>query len=412
MHPAERVARESYGKLVAYLAASSRDVAAAEDALADAFAAALATWPTRGVPDNPEAWLHAAAKRRLIDAARRRAVARLAEPRVTAITEEIEDAMREDADIPDRRLGLLFACAHPAIDPGVRTALMLQTVLGFSAEKIATAFLVDAQAMGQRLVRAKRKIRDAGVPFSIPEPDAWPTRIEAVLDAIYAAFSEGWRDADGADPERRAFAEEAIWLGRVLVSQAPEEPEALGLLALMLHLEARRSARRDAAGAYVPLKAQDVTLWNEAQIADAEALLFRAASKRRHGRFQLEAAIQSAHAARRRSGVTDWRAIVGLYDALAVLTGSPVALLNRAAALAETGDAATALAACEALRGTLGDYQPWWALRAHLLDELGRSDEAREAYGEAIAREHDAAVIRFLKEKAARAGGTVEEPPP
>lgn len=409
MHPAERVARESYGKLVAYLAAASRDVAAAEDALADAFAAALGTWAKRGVPANPEGWLYAAAKRRLIDAARHRAVVLDAEPRVAAAVEEIEDAMREDADIPDRRLGLLFACAHPVIDPGVRTALMLQTVLGFNADRIAAAFMVEPQAMGQRLVRAKRKIRDAGVSFEIPSPDEWPARIGPVLDAIYAAYAEGWRDVDGSEGAHRLFAEEAIWLGRVLVAQAPQDAEALGLLALMLHLEARRSARRSADGAYVSLKDQDVSLWDEALILDAETLLFRAVGLRMIGRFQLEAAIQSAHAARRRSGVTDWRAVVGLYDALAALTDSPVVHLNRAAALAEAGDPEGALNVCEALVATLGDYQPWWALRAHLLGLVGRDDEARVAYAEAIAREDDSAVIRFLKEKAMRGASSAEQ---
>ncbi|MDZ4777730.1 MAG: DUF6596 domain-containing protein [Alphaproteobacteria bacterium] len=402
MHPAERVARESYGKLVAYLAASSRDVAAAEDALADAFAAALGTWGKRGVPDNPEGWLYAAAKRRLIDAARHRAVVREAEPRVAAAAEEIEVAMREDVDILDRRLALMFACAHPEIDPGVRTALMLQTVLGFNADRIAAAFMVEPQAMGQRLVRAKRKIRDAGVSFEIPSPHEWPARIGPVLDAIYAAYAEGWRDGEGADAGRRAFAEEAIWLGRVLVTHAPQEPEALGLLALMLHLEARRPARRDADGAYVPLQEQDAALWDEAMIADAETLLFRAAGMRAIGRFQLEAAIQSAHAARRRSGATDWRAIVGFYDALFALTASPVVRLNRAAALAEAGDPASALRECEALADALGAYQPWWALRAHLLGVMGRSDDACVAYAEAIAREHDRAVVVHLQEKSAR----------
>jgi RNA polymerase sigma-70 factor (ECF subfamily) len=327
---------------------------------------------------------------------------------VAAAAEERDDAMREDVDIPDRRLGLMFACAHPAIDPGVRTALMLQTVLGLNADRIAAAFMVEPQAMGQRLVRAKRKIRDAGVSFEIPSPDEWPARIAPVLDAIYAAYAEGWRDADGAEGAHQLFAEEAVWLGRVLVAQAPQDAEALGLLALMLHLEARRPARRAADGAYVPLQAQDVSLWNEALIADAETLLFRAAGMRAVGRFQLEAAIQSAHAARRRSGDTDWRAIVGLYDALVKMTDSSVVRLNRAAALAEAGEPHAALGACEALAGALGDYQPWWALRAHLFDRLGRHEEARAAFAGAIARERDGAVVRFLKEKAMRVGATVE----
>lgn len=401
MHPAERIARESYGKLLAYLAAASRDVAAAEDALADAFAAALATWPTRGLPDNPEAWLHAAAKRRLIDAARRRATAKDAEPHLVAAHEELEEVMRERADIPDRRLGLLFACAHPALDEDVRTALMLQTVLGLNAERIAAAFMVEPQTMSQRLVRAKRKIRDAGVAFSIPAPEVWPERLAAVLDAIYAAFSEGWRDADGADPETRALAGEAIWLGRVLAATC-EDPEALGLLALMLHLEARRPARRTPFGAYVPLRSQDTAKWDAKLIDEAEAFLFRAAALRKPGRYQLEAAIQSAHAMRRKTGVTDWNAIIALYDGLFALTGSPVTRLNRAAALAEAGDVGAALSACEDLRAALSTYQPWWALHAHLLGRTGKIAEARAAYAEAIARERDPAVIRFLAEQSAR----------
>ncbi len=411
MEPAERVARESYGRLVAWLAARTRDVAAAEDALSEAFAAALRTWPQTGPPDNPEAWLFAAAKRRLIDAARRRAVAHAGEDRLALAMEEIEEDMAAAHDMPDRRLGLMFACAHPAIDPGVRTALMLQTVLGLNADRIAAAFLVEPAAMGQRLVRAKRKIRDSGVPFSIPEPALWPARITAVLDAIYAAFAEGWIDADGADGERRALAEEAIWLGRVLARAAPQEPEALGLLALMLHLEARRGARRDGAGAFVPLGAQDCALWNEPMIVEAERTLFAAAARRRVGRFQLEAAIQSAHAARRRLGATDWAAIVSIYDALVALTGSPVARLNRAAAQAQAAGAAAALEDLDALAGELDDYQPYWALRAHLLEAVGRDGEARAAYGEGIAREHDAAVVRYLKEKAARLTATVEDRP-
>jgi RNA polymerase sigma-70 factor (ECF subfamily) len=395
---AERVARESYGRLVALLAARTRDVAAAEDALADAFAAALRVWPAEGAPDNPEAWLFAAARRRLIDAARRRETARAGEARVALAMEEIDADMRAAIDMPDRRLGLLFACAHPAIDPGVRTALMLQTVLGFNADRIAAAFMVEPAAMGQRLVRAKKKIRDSGVPFDVPGPERWPERIGAVLDAIYAAYGEGWTESGG---ERRALADEAIWLGRVLAHNAPEEPEALGLLALMLHLEARRPARRDDAGCYVPLAEQDVSRWDVRALDEAEALLRRAAPMGRFGRFQIEAAIQSAHAARRHAGAADWPAIVTLYDALVALTESPVARLNRIAARAQAAGASAALADLEALEDTLGDYQPWWALKAHLLAGCGRTAEARAAYAEAMARESDPAVIAYLAEKSA-----------
>jgi len=257
---AERVARESYGRLLAQLAARTRDVAAAEDALADAFAAALSAWPRGQVPDNPEAWLFAAAKRKLIDAARRKRTATQSEHQILLGIEELEAEMTAH-DAPDRRLGLMFACAHPAIEDAVRTPLMLQVVLGFSAERIAAAFLVEPAAMGQRLVRAKKKIRDAGIGFDVPEPAEWRARLAAVLDAIYAAYGAGWSDPLGADPERRGLAEEAVWLARVLVGQVRDEPEALGLLALLLHLEARRPARRDADGRFVPLDEQDVGLW-------------------------------------------------------------------------------------------------------------------------------------------------------
>jgi len=394
---AERVARESYGRLVALLAARTRDVAEAEDALADAFAAALRVWPIDGAPDNPEAWLFAAARRRLIDGARRAATAKAGEARIVGAMEEIAADMQGAADIPDRRLGLMFACAHPAIEPGVRTALMLQTVLGLSAERIAAAFLIEPAAMSQRLVRAKQRIRYSGSPFEIPPPEHWPARIGAVLDAIYAAYGEGWTETTG---ERRALSEETMWLGRVLAHTAPDEPEAVGLLALMLHLEARRPARRDAEGRYVPLAEQDNTLWDSVKIDEAERLLLRAAPMGRFGRYQLEAAIQSAHAARATTGRTDWVTILALYEALVALTQSPVAKLNRAAALAQAGGAATALGELDALAAELADYQPYWALRAHLLSDVGRLVEARDAYAAAIARERDPAVIAFLQAKA------------
>lgn len=398
---AERAARESYGRLLALLAARTRDVAAAEDALADAFAAALRVWPQGGAPDNPEAWLFAAARRRLIDGARRAATAKAGEARLMEAMEEIDADMRDAIDTPDRRLGLMFACAHPAIDPGVRAALMLQTVLGLTAERIAAAFMVEPSAMGQRLVRAKKKIRDSGVPFDVPGPDRWADRVGPVLDAIYAAYGEGWTESGG---DRRAMADEAIWLGRVLAHNAPEEPEALGLLALMVHLEARRPARRDDAGRYVPLAEQDTARWDARAIDEAETLLRRAAPMGRFGRYQIEAAIQSAHAARRHAAGIDWPAILTLYDALVALTDSPVAKLNRIAARAQAAGASAALADLDALAAALGEYQPWWALKAHLLAGCGRLGEARIAYAEAAKRESDPAVVAFLEERAAAIG--------
>ena len=396
---AERVARESYGRLLALLCARTRDVAAAEDALADAFAAALTAWPRVGAPDNPEAWLFAAARRKLIDAARRAQTAALGEAEIVRGIEELEAEMTA-RDMPDRRLGLMFACAHPAIEESARTPLMLQTVLGFSAERIASAFFVESAAMSQRLVRAKKRIRESGAAFDVPTPEAWPARMNAVLDAIYAAFTSGWSDPLGGDPARRGLAEEAIWLGRVLASQAPDEAEALGLLSLMLHLEARRPARRDNAGRFVPLDEQDMALWRYDLIAEAEHILRDAANLNHAGRYQLEAAIQSAHVSRAWRGEIDWDAIVLLYQALGELTGSPVAQLNAAAAIARRDGPLAGYEAAEAAGASfplLREYQPYWALMADLCAKLGRADAARVAYDEAIARERDGSVVAFLK---------------
>src|SRR5271169_1090454 len=332
---AARVARESYGKLVAYLAAASRDVPGAEDALADAFASALAVWPNQGVPMNPEGWLAKAARRRLIDAARRRRTADHASDALELIDAELKEAADAQDGIPDRRLALMFACANPAIEESVRAPLMLQTILGLDAAAIASAFLVSPAAMGQRLSRAKAKIRLAGVPFKIPEREDLPERLGVALEAIYAAFSHGWAEAFSDDPRGRNLAEEAIWLGRVVVSLAPTEPEAMGLLALMLYAHARREARRDNLGRYVPLSEQDTASWDQAAIGEAEGLRGAAGALGAPGRFQLEAAVQSVHTARRLTGTTDWEAIAAFYDALFALTASPVVAVNRAAAIAQ-----------------------------------------------------------------------------
>lgn len=401
---AERVARESYGRLLALLAARTRDVATAEDALADAFAAALTAWPRTGAPGNPEAWLFAAARRKLIDAARRAKTAVEGEAEIVRGLEEIEAEMRAEKT-PDHRLGLMFACTHPAIEESVRTPLMLQTVLGFSAERIGEAFLVEPAAMSQRLVRAKKKIRDARIAFETPPAQAWADRFGAVLDAIYAAYGAGWSDPLGADPERRGLAEEAIWLGRVLAAQLPREPEVLGLLALMHHLEARRPARRDVEGRFVPLDEQDPASWRREAMSEAETLLRTASKADRIGRYQLEAAIQSVHAARADAKAVDWDALVTLYEALGRLTGSPVAYLNAVAATARRDGPESCVALVDDLAGrfpALRSYQPFWALKADLLARLGRTEEARTAYDEAIARETDTAVIRFLSERRAR----------
>ena len=400
---AEAVARRSYGKLVALLAARTRDVAGAEDALSDAFAAALVAWPASGVPSTPEAWLLTVARRKWIDATRRRRSAEDASGHLGLMAEEIEAAAAGESQLPDERLSLMFACAHPAIDPGIRAPLVLQTVLGFDAAAIGSAFLVSPAAMGQRLVRAKKKIREAGIPFQVPERADLPARLEAVLDALYAAFSEGWSDPTGTEVRRRNLAEEGIWLGRLVASLLPEEPEALGLLALMLYAQARRAARRDAQGAYVPLAEQDPAAWDTPLVEEAEGLLSRASGLPGTGRYQLEAAVQSAHVVRRLTGRSDWAAIERIYDALLAMTGSPVVAINRAIAVAETRGPAAGLEALDALAGDLrlADYQPYWAARAGLLARTGAGASADAAYQRAIGLESDPAVRHFLEQRRA-----------
>jgi len=393
---AARVARESYGRLVAFLAARTRDVAGAEDALGEAFAAALRMWPVDGVPDNPDAWLLTVARRRQTDAIRRRQTRTAGEVHVKLITDEIEDASQAPDAIPDRRLALMFACAHPAIERGMRAPLILQTILGMTAEDISAAFLIPPATMGQRLVRAKARIKDAGIPFAIPDPEDLPERLEAVLDAVYAAFTKGWSEI--GDEGVPAMADEALWLGRLIVSLLPAEPEAKGMLALMLYAESRRAARRDATGAYVPLEQQDTSLWDDSSIRLAEALLREANRAGPTGRYQLEAAIQSAHTARRLAGQDNWRAIVALYDHLLARTHSPVVVLNRAVALAERDGPAAALLAVDILDGDrrMQSYQPYWAAIGHLRGRAGDKEGAIAALTIAIGLTTDPAVRAYL----------------
>lgn len=396
---AERVARESYGRLVAYLSARTRDVAGAEDALAEAFAQALRLWPVDGVPNSPDAWLLTVARRRQTDAVRRRQTRNAGAEHLKLMAEEIDAAAAAPADIPDRRLALMFACAHPAIERGMRPPLILQTILGLTAIDIAAAFLIPPATMGQRLVRAKARLKDAGIPFGIPDREELPARLDAVLEAIYAAYSKAWGDI--GEPASVALAGEAIWLARLVVTLLPGEPEARGMLALMLYTEARRPARRGPGGAFVPLEEQDVALWDDAQIASAETLLREASAAGPSGRYQIEAAIQSAHVARRLTGANNWSSIVALYDHLLGITASPVVALNRAAALGELEGPAAALEALDAIAGDrrLGDYQPYWAARGHFLAQCGRRAEAREALTVAIGLSADPAVRDYLRER-------------
>lgn len=401
-HAVEQAARESYGRLVAFLSARSRDVAAAEDALADAFRTALESWPKSGVPDKPEAWLLVAARRRLIDGARHARAHADAAPTLLAVTDEAQELAGAENLFPDERLKLLFICAHPAIEAAARTPLMLQVVLGLDAARIASAFLLKPSAMGQRLSRAKAKIREAGIAFELPEAKELPSRLDAVLQAIYAAYGSGWDDVAGADPRRKGLATEAIDLGRLLARFMRDEPEALGLLALMLYCESRRDARRSATGSYVPLSEQKVALWSRPMIEEAETLLAAAGGAQRIGRFQLEAAIQSAHARRAVTGPTDWEAIAVLYEGLVRLAATTGALVGRAAAVAEARDTATAWALLQEIPDEdVKGYQPYWALAAHLLARMGRPVEAAEAYARAIGLCEDPATREFLMQRAA-----------
>jgi RNA polymerase sigma-70 factor (ECF subfamily) len=394
---ADAVARRSYGKLVAFLAARTRDVAAAEDALSEAFASALADWSVKGCPANPEGWLLTVARRKVIDMYRGRRRHELAGEQLRVLAEGLDAAAT--AQIPDQRLALMFACAHPAIDAAVRAPLILQVVLGLDAKTIASAFLTSPAAMGKRLGRAKDKIRQAGIPFSVPEREELPGRLDTVLDAIYAGFTEGWTDPGGTDVARRDLTEEAMFLARLVAELLPTEPEALGLLALMLHAEARRHARRNRLGDYVPLAEQDPALWDSQMIDEAEALLRRASTLGSIGRYQLEGALQSAHVYRCRTGHANWAEVVQLYDALFALAGSPVVAINRALAIAEVHGASAALAAMQevAADGRLTEYQPYWAARAELLAKTGAHAEARRAYEIAIGLERDASIRRFLQ---------------
>src|SRR5258708_2868635 len=395
----ERVARESYGRLVAYLSSHTHDVASAEDALSNALVAALTTWPQDGVPQNPEAWLLTAARRSFIDLVRHRQVVAASEPTLLLLREESKDVSLSTA-FPDERLKLLFVCAHPAIDPGMHTPLMLQTVLGLDAARIAHAFLISPATMGQRLVRAKTKIRDGGIQFEIPQEHELPQRLDAVLEAIYAAFGIGWDDMAGTDQRGRDLAEEAIWLARVLLQLMPSEAEVRGLLALMLHCEARRAARRGPDGRYIPLSQQDPQQWSLPLIEEAEHHLAEAASRGRAGRFQLEAAIQSVHAERARSGRTEWAAIMLFYEQLIRISPTLGTQTGYAAAVAEANGSEAGLAVIDEMDlNFVSSYQPYSAVRAHLFPLVGKTTEARNAFDRAIGLAEDPAVRQFLLQR-------------
>lgn len=400
---AEKAARQSYGRLVAILSARTRDIAASEDALADAFARALERWPVDGVPAQPEAWLLTVARNRTLDAWRHTRVHDDASQTLALLADEVGlDAPGSDA-VPDERLRLLFVCAHPAIDAAARAPLMLQTVLGLEAARIAGAFLTAPATLGQRLVRAKARIRAAGIPFEYPRADDLPQRLQDVLGGIYATYGTGWDDIDGAEATQRGLTAEAIDLCRILCGLMPREPEPLGLLALMLFCESRAAARRSIGGDYVPLDEQDTTRWNHALREQAEQALRAAASMNAPGAFQMEAAIQSAHCARRLGAQVPPEALVALYEGLLALRPSIGAHVSHACAVANAAGPADGLRALDAFaQGDVANYQPYWAARAYLLGQTGNAAEARQAYARAAGLSTSGAVRAYLASAAAR----------
>lgn len=395
---AEIAARSGYGRLLAILTAQTCDIAKAEDALSEAFASALASWPEKGVPDVPDAWLLTAARRRIIDGARQSEVRQAAEPDVAQMIESF--SMNTDAErIPDRRLELMCMCAHPAIEVSIRTPLILQTILGLNAQAIAKAYLMKPSAMSQRLVRAKNKIKKAGIPFSIPEKPDWPGRFGAVLDAIYAAYTVGWDHKD----EAGGLVDEAIWLARLVVDLAPDDAEAKGLLALMLFSESRRKARRSAEGHFVQLTKQDTSLWNTEMIEEAQQLMVAASQSASLSRYQIEAGIQNVHARRLVTGEVDWRSIAGLYEVLLKVAPSLGAHVASAAAIGEAFGADAGLERLQMLsEHQMNLYASYWAVRGHLLSEVGYTDEAAASLTRAAELTEDPATRIWLLEQKQR----------
>lgn len=392
-------ARDSYGRIVAWLARRFGNLADAEDAMSAALESALRTWPRSGVPHSPEAWLLTTARRRILDRVRH---AETVSQSAEVIAHLSEDRMDPTADaLPDHRLTLMFVCTHPAIDPAIRAPLMMQTVLGLDARRIASAFLIPPGTMAVSLSRAKTKIAAARVPFTDPDPQDLSTRIDDVLDAIYAAYTLG-QDRLGPDHHPDDLATEALWLISILACLAPQSDATHGLFALILFGMARRRARLDPEGRYVPLSEQDQNLWDQPMLADARRALRNATRNATLGRYQLEAAIEAAQIDGAEQGHTDWPALHLLYQGLETISPTLGVTVARIAALSHRTDAATGLAALDALTDPrTASYQPFWALRAHLLTRLGQRDAAHEAYAKAAALTEAGPVQTWLLSHAA-----------
>ena len=398
----DQVYRAESRRVFASLVRAVRDFDLAEEALHEAFAAAVERWPADGVPDNPPAWLISTGRYKAVDLLRRRGRFAAIQPELAGRLAEIAgaNAARTGQEIEDDRLRLVFACCHPAIDPAVQVALTLREVCGLTTEEIAAAFLTTPATMAQRIVRGKAKIRDAGIPFAIPEPGELPERLGAVLAVVYLVFNEGYSASTGGALTRSDLSAEAIRLGRLVVDLLPE-PEAIGLLALMVLQEARRAARADSDGDVVLLEDQDRSLWDAGMIAEGRALLDRAASSGPVGPYTLQAAIAAVHAAAPAAAATDWRRIAALYDALLAINPSPVVELNRAVAVAMRDGPAAGLAFVDTIlaRGELGEYHLAHAARADLLRRLGRRDDARVAYERALQLARQEPERRFLRKR-------------
>jgi RNA polymerase sigma-70 factor (ECF subfamily) len=405
----DAVYRAESRRVLATLIRLLGDFDLAEEALHDAFAAALERWPRDGVPGNPRAWLVSTGRFKAIDGMRRRARydARLGQLAIQLETAASSSAEVDDDGVEDDRLRLIFTCCHPALSPDARVALTLREVCGLTTEEIARAYLTGAPTLAQRIVRAKAKIRDARIPYQIPARADLPERLDAVLQVVYLVFNEGYSASSGASLTRADLSGEAIRLGRLLAELLPE-PEVLGLLALMLLHESRRAARTSADGELVLLTEQDRALWDGGMIAEGQALVERAIRSRRFGPYTLQAAISAVHAEAPAAEATDWPQIVGLYDVLLRADPSPIVELNRAAAVAMRDGPAAGLALIDAIleRGELGDYHLAHSARADLLRRMGRAADARAAYERALALARQEPERRFIERRIAELGAT------